>query len=344
MGNSWNSEELSLLAKYYGLMPVAEVAQKIPTRSIESIRTKGTRMGFGKRTTPRLHTPKLEYDEPLIDEDDALADMWIKLQDFQESQFNLKTYRDSVDIHVDTDTPIILGLISDAHVGAPTGHYDELISRIDLMASTPKFYVASVGDTIDNYMPTSHASGMFNQLVPPSVQKKLVEHQYMKLKGRWLAVVQGCHDEWSYEADEFDWSEYLSSRLECPNLGFGGFVNLTVGEQTYKLHLRHKYPRYNSSFNLTHSVKRLREQMGDFDIGVIAHNHQATIEQMVCGDGVDRLFVRTGSFKGADRYSRQLGYNDTGSCIPSVILYPDERRMIPFLHLESAAIVHKSLI
>jgi len=52
-----------------------------------------------------------------------------------------------------------------------------------------------------------------------------------------------------------------------------------------------------------------------------------------------RIFIRPGSFKGTDRYARQLGYVDTGAQIPSVIVYPDRRKMLPFLNLADAVTV-----
>ena len=90
----------------------------------------------------------------------------------------------------------------------------------------------------------------------------------------------------------------------------------------------------------------MREQLGDFDIGCVAHQHSPAIEEVVLADGLPRIFVRPGSFKGADRYARQLGFASRPSeyAVPSVILFPNERRMIPFLKITDAAIVLKSLL
>jgi hypothetical protein len=88
----------------------------------------------------------------------------------------------------------------------------------------------------------------------------------------------------------------------------------------------------------------MREMLGDFDIGCVAHNHEAAIEQVVLQDGLDRIFIRPGTFKGIDRYGRSIGFNDVGSYLPTVILYPDRRFMVPFLHLEHAVGVYDSII
>jgi hypothetical protein len=217
-----------------------------------------------------------------------------------------------------------------------TCKYEELEERVDMMVDAPNYYLFSVGDTHDNYLPKKYGDGMFHQLIAPEIQKQLVEKLYMRLKPRWLGAVQGCHEEWSYESDQFNWTAYLSKKLGCPNFGHGGLARLQLGETMYKIMLRHRY-RFNSSFNLTHTVKRMREQLGEFDVGCVAHHHQASIEQVSCGDGIERIFLRPGSFKAPDRYAKRMGWMyDTGSHIPTVIFYPERRRMIPFLHLEDA--------
>ena len=130
-------------------------------------------------------------------------------------------------------------------------------------------------------------------------------------------------------SDDFNFAEYLSSKLKCPNLGFGGLIHLRLGKKRriqYDIGVRHRY-RFNSSFNLTHCVKRMREQLFDFDIGAIAHGHVPTVEHCWVA-GKDRVFIRTGSFKDPDRYAQKIGFNGSAHCIiPAVKLYPRKRRI-----------------
>ena len=173
-------------------------------------------------------------------------------------------------------------------------------------------------------------------MFPPELQKELVVNLYSKLKGRWIAAVQGCHEEFSHFADDFDFTKYLAHQLGCVNLGFGGLIKLMVGEQQYNIAIRHKY-KYNSSYNPTHSaIQLVRFEYPEADISIVAHNHRAAITWMSHRDK-DRVYVRPGSFKGPDRYARSLGYTDTGSQMPTVILWPDKRQMWVYQHLEDAA-------
>lgn len=329
----WTHDEESILKKHYGNMLNSELrAVHLPTRSVKSISGKALEMGLKSPQTRRKHTPHPKMGQNLPVTED-LTELWDAIYNFQAASQGRSSRVDEAPVEVKTTEPIMVGFLADAHIGAITCKYRDIVDRFEAMVGAPNFYLVSVGDSIDNYLPTHHGDGTFAQLVPPELQKQLVEDLYSRMKGRWLGVVQGCHDEWSHEVDDFDWNKHLARHLGCPNLGFGGTINLTVGDTLYKISLRHKY-NFNSSLNLTNSVKRMRDFLGDFDIGCIAHHHQAAVEQMVMGDGVDRIFIRPGSFKGADRYARQSGYRDTGAYIPTVALYPDRRRMIPFLHLE----------
>ena len=40
-------------------------------------------------------------------------------------------------------------------------------------------------------------------MFPPELQKELVLDLYMRMEDRWLALVQGCHEEFSHDADDF---------------------------------------------------------------------------------------------------------------------------------------------
>lgn len=335
--DSWTEQEDNILKRYYTKFSCREISEKfLSTRTPKAVSSRATKLGLGKR---RASIPR--FTPELYDPAENLGELWEKLMEFQGVARKFDTHMEEQGAVIDTTEPIILGFLADAHMGAWTGRYNAIEERVSLIEDTDRFYLVSLGDTIDNYLPNKHSQGMFSHIVPPELQKQLVEFLFGRLKGRWLAVVQGCHDEWSHDVDDFDWSRYLALKLGCPNMGFGGFLNLKVGAQPYRVALRHRF-RYNSSFNLTHTVKRMREHLGDFDIGAIAHHHQADIEQVAMHDK-DRIFIRPGSFKGGDRYSRRLGYLECGAHIPSVILYPDERVMLPFLNLEHATRVLAAL-
>ena len=226
-------------------------------------------------------------------------------------------------------------IIADLHIGAVTVPLDYVRERFQRMVEVEHLYAVSVGDTVDNYLPQRHPQGMFSTLFPPEIQKELVTSLYRMLYGRWIGLVQGCHEEFSHMTDDFDFTKYAAHQLNCPNLGFGGLVRLHVGEQQYNIAVRHKY-KYSSSLNPTHTCKRLVQmEYPEADIACVAHHHRAAITQLAHRDK-DRIYIRPGSMKGPDRYARSLGYTDTGDQIPVVILSHDKRQMLPYFDLEQA--------
>jgi len=144
-----------------------------------------------------------------------------------------------------------------------------------------------------------------------------------------------CHDLWSLKIDDFDLTEYLSKHGNAVYLGSGGDLFLQVGSVEYKIKMRHKY-RFNSSDNATHTVKKMFEKEGGFDVGVLAHNHIAAMEECV-KEGLDgnlkRIFLRSGSYKTTDRYSSQMGFSDAQSGVPIVLFNPATRDMRGFQDL-----------
>ena len=333
----WTSEEIEILQRNYGKLPVRILVDSLPGRTISSITNKAFKLGFKSALTNADN-----FLTKPIPNTDNVEELWDSIYRMQKAQLNMENVVEYPDIDLDIDEPIAVSFLADAHIGALSCKYEELRERVGMIGETKNHYFFSVGDTIDNYLPSKHPQGMFRQLVSPKLQRQLVEDLFVPIGHKCLGTLKGCHDDWSEDADNMDYNTLLSRRMKCPNLGYGTTVYLTVGDVMYRISLRHKF-RFNSSFNLTHTVKRMREQLGDFDIGCVAHHHQAVIEQAQMGDGLGRIFIRPGSFKGADSFAKKIGFKDTGAFVPTVILMPDERRMIPFLQLEDAVTVLSAL-
>lgn len=338
----WKEEEIKILRENYGKLRTKALLSLLPNRTFSSIKTKAERIGLSSdfsRENPQKK--KIEFiDLKLPPDNEDIEKLWDSLEKFQEESRKLSTHQEEATVIINSDSPILFVALADLHIGAIGTRYKELRGTIDLLSKTEDVFIGSIGDTIDNYLPEWHSEGQFGEIVPPEVQKRLVEYIFEKLKGKFLFLVQGCHDEASHDVDDFDWTKYLQAKLECFNLGFGGFININLGTQTYRIAARHKFTG-NSTTNLTNTVKKLRD-LGDFDIGIVAHNHQAVIERATMPDK-DRIFIRPGSFKRPDRYAREEGFSDSGYEMPGVILFPDKRRMIPFMNLEDGIETLKAL-
>jgi len=343
----WTQKEDKVLNENYGKNPVNKWIKLLPKRTIDAIISRANRLGLksgllgNQITTGNYKPPQFSPQLPVTD-DMTFEELYEAAYAFQKASKQLSTRYEAVDIHIDVDHPIAICFVADTHIGSIDTPLDYVRGRFDLLEQYPFIYPAGCGDKIDNYVPTSHPEGMFGQLFPPELQKELVENLYGRLRGRWLWLIQGCHDDFSHKADDFDLTKHLASHLGCANLGYGGLVNLYIGEQLYQIAVRHKY-KYNSSYNPTHTCMQLvRFEYKTADISVVAHNHITAILQVAEPDK-DRVYIRPGSMKGPDRYARSMGFADTGKNMPTVILWPDKRKMLSYMDLEQCLEVFDSM-
>lgn len=275
----------------------------------------------------------LKKDGSILDLKSFLA----KLEAYQAELSAIDTEMKEVTVHVPGTQPIYVAFPADLHVGSVGGRYSTLLRKFKLMREIPRLYAVNGGDVVDNFLPSKHPEGSFEMICPPHVQKLIVEKLFDILRGRWVAMVKGDHENFSWLSDDFDFTAYIAEKMGCANLGFGGFINIKLGTQMYRIGIRHRY-RFNSSFNLTHTVKRMREQLGDFDVGVVAHNHRAAVEHMNFPDK-DRIFIRPGAFKMADNYAKKIGFIDGArTCvIPAVKLWGDRRKIKAYFDISEIA-------
>lgn len=281
-----------------------------------------------RKNTDRAGTPPIQFENLKTDGPAALPpDLLEKLIAWQRELQKTNTEVEEATAKIDTAKSIYVAFPGDKHFGNTRTQYLAVLVKFLIMRFIPRLYPINGGDTYDNFLPSKHPEGSFEMIVPPSIQKMLVEQVCQGMRGRWLATIMGDHENFSKNADDFDFNRYLGGKLFVPNLGWGGFINLTVGNQTYRICARHRY-RFNSSLNLTHPVKRMRDMLGDFDIGVIWHGHQADTEHLDMADK-DRVFIRGGTAKLADNFAKRLGFTDgkSGWVVPAVKLWPDQRKI-----------------
>jgi len=262
--------------------------------------------------------------------------VWESILDFQGALDEKSIEQNKINIKINTNQWIGIAFQGDLHIGNMATDYQTMLQHRDLIAKTDNLYLVLNGDYCDNYIPSSHVSGMFEALFPPAVQKNLAKDYIESLKSKVLALVAGCHDVWGMKAADFDLTEYLAKHGEAAYLGNGGTVYLTIGKITYKIMMRHKY-RYNNADNPTSTVKKMFEKSGGFDVGVISHNHVAAIEECV-KEGMDgtlkRLFIRAGTYKTHDRYGKQSGFSEGDTSVPVVLFNPARRDIRGFQDLE----------
>jgi len=259
-GQDYSKDEDKIILANADKMSYTEIAALLPGRTKAGVKAHARDLlGITKY---RVHKKKKDFDYlnlKVLPEDADIESIWDALVEYQDECKKLSTHQDNVAVDFgDLKHPIILWFLADVHIGAISGKYREFRERLDMLSKMKYCYGITVGDLVDNYLPSWHPTGQFGVMCPPEVQKRLVDYVFSKIGHQVIAMVQGCHDESSHTADDFDYTKYLAHKIGCANLGFGGFVDIKFWGVKYRIHARHKY-RYNSSFNYTHTVKRMRE-------------------------------------------------------------------------------------
>ena len=350
----WTDEDRDALATLLDEdLDIEEIASRLDRteRSVEyemgRARLRSSVSGKGlseKADTPLKKTKqrKLKVQEAAVKfldqrlSEENYDNIWETIINFQRELHKVDIEQTEAHLAIDTDKWIGIAFQGDLHLGNMATDYPTLLYHKELIRDTKNLYLVINGDYCDNYIAGSHAGGAFEALFPPATQKTLAKRYIEELEDKVLALVAGCHDLWSLKIDDFDLTEYLAKHGNAVYLGSGGDLYLKIGDIEYKVRMRHKY-RFNSSDNPTHTVKKMFEKDGGFDVGVVSHNHISAMEesQKSSLDGnLKRIFLRSGSYKQHDRYSKQLGFLDGQTAVPVVLFNPAQRDLRGFQNLE----------
>jgi hypothetical protein len=202
------------------------------------------------------------------------------------------------------DESIILKPLGDLHIGARTTVHKKIAEIVKFCHDTPNVKVIWVGDYIDNFGKFGPGGGIYEQAVSITKQKELAEWIAKYLKGKILGVIQGCHEEFSYRADGFDFGKYLANKADARYLGKRAILDLEVGENTYKIYCDHN-SRWWSSENVCHGLKKTCRQHSDFDLGIGAHRHVPNAENTVIRGKMVKT-CRVSSYKKPDRFIEKI--------------------------------------
>jgi hypothetical protein len=254
------------------------------------------------------------------------SDVWGALETLQTEYQKLNAEQDVADVKVDDDKPILLIYSDDWHIGHE--HCDMVRLRADLQSvyQHEGVYLITGGDMFDNVITSSPRGTQFEQLAPPKIQKRLVEQALDWIKDRVLAIFLGNHPARSILDDDFDPCAWFAHLCKCAYLGYHGLVKLHLGDQEYRILCAHSY-RMHSSFNKTHSAKRLMDMVMDADAVFTGHKHEIAVEMTRVRSEM-RFFGQAGTYLKTSQFGRRMGYTRGMPEMPGVILWPDKKKIL----------------
>lgn len=243
------------------------------------------------------------------------------------------------------DRPVGFLWTADWHVGSKWCDYRALrrdleeIGQRRARMGPDALHLGHGGDGWEGALTTVKAkSGLYETTETNLDRQEALFLGLAQLAGKWDYLLYGCHPAWTLAHAGRDPLQPLADKLGALNGGFGVEVEARVGEQTYRLVLRHK-ARGESSLNTTNVQRRMDDDFGcgpageRADVVALAHLHTTDLQKRT--KAARRvIYLRAGSYKGADTYARGIGATlrkgapDRGN--PLVILMPKERRIISF--------------
>lgn len=283
--------------------------------------------------TTELPSPDLEEHFVVLKQMDSLIDIH-------------QRFPTEVTIPIQTDLPIAISFGADKHIGQHGVDYDAILRDARAIKNEPGLYHMEGGDGYHNVIQASKIGSSHNQ-APICVQKGAYVLLMEMLDDSLLAIGTGNHNYWSALAEGEDWDAELARRLRATNprliyTKHGALINLLVGEMMYPIWRRH-VSRFESSFNATHACKQeQRLNCPESRIVVMEHKHKSACETYRYNDK-DCVAIRPGTYSIYDDWALQMGYSGGKPSNPTVILWPQQDKIVAFENLYDA-IAHLRMV
>ena len=277
-----------------------------------------------------------------VDPIPADPDMWSdkKVGDFDwreanqviQSMIDLKKRasfsQDEANIVIDTDEPIAVLALSDAHIGSWGTDHDLLEKITDEILNTPNLYVAILGDMEQMAIKTAHGIlSLSDNLLPPELQHRYIESWLREIEHRVLFSTWDNHAV-QREENASGYSRYadIMKRKVIWHAGIG-HPNVTVGNETYLMAVSHRF-RFRTYMNPVHGgMQYIRTEAPHREISLAGDSHVPGVTHWTLGDK-EKLSLNCGSYQTNSGYGKRFFSLTTHPMMPVVVLFPDRHRFI----------------
>jgi hypothetical protein len=248
-------------------------------------------------------------------------------------------------VRIETSKPIGIVFTGDWHLG--DGHTDHALWKKDMqmVLDNPGIYLVDLGDDRQNMRSFKVLSSVLGQVLSPKMQALTIRSLIDELtdKNKILAKVDGNHD---VEFDQRIFGEavqsYLVENLKAPRFPGKGLMRITVGRIEYTMVLFHK-SRFSSIFRPSHGAFREFQFTYPADIIAGGHNHIPAFELLpsyMAGPeaglpvGGYTYLIKVGTYQDSE-YGWKYFHNG-GPMNIVMVLFPNEKKIIPFLSIDDA--------
>lgn len=226
--------------------------------------------------------------------------------------------------------PGVIGVCfpGDIHFGGNIEY--ELFDRdMAIIRETEGLYAVLMGDLIDNYKhQAKNGSGLYEGVIADSNEQIAILTTILRtIRGKVIALIQGNHEQFDGKWADIDRAEALAQDLGTTYFTeAGGSIFAYVGEQRYHLIVKHQSRggKQHAANTIYNEWPWTRERP---DVVALAHLHEPMMQQPI-RNGENVTYLRGGTYKLHDEWAASKMFRGYYG-VPLVLLYPDERKIIP---------------
>lgn len=234
----------------------------------------------------------------------------------------------------DAKEPLILLPIADWHIGSYGTAYEIMTDLIGTIKQHG-VRVGFIGDMIQMAIKLRGVLEVMDNVLVPDLQFKALELLIAELDGLGLFSTWDNHSVMR-EENQVGRSEYAAifkrHMVWFPHIGH---IDLTVGEQTYKLAVSHTF-RGRSMYNPVHGQARyMRMEANDREVAIAGDSHVPGMAKWKEG-GMLRVALNTGTMQTNSGYGKRFFSLTENPDFPAIVFRHDRHDVTPFWTLREA--------
>ena len=235
----------------------------------------------------------------------------------------------------DGSGPIVLSQLGDTHLGSWGTDHRLVRTAFNEIRDIDGLFVALMGDLDQMSIKLRSVIEVSDNLLPPDLQAQFIEALLDMIVDK-IAFSSWCNHAIEREQNQSGTSlhKYLLNR-RSPYFDGIGHPDIKVGDQIYKFACSHKF-KGNTQFDSTAGPKRyLRLEAPDREICLQGDLHRPGIAQYTEG-GSERIAMTNGTHQLHSGYAERYFSLRAFPIMPSLVLYPDKHRAVPYWNLDEA--------
>lgn len=255
------------------------------------------------------------------------------MQRMQDLKAGNSETQQTTDIYIDSDVPIVVMALGDTHLGSWSTDYDAFMRVTEEILSIPELYVVLLGDMAHMAIKLRSVEETSDNLLPPDMQLALLREWIAELAPQVLACVWGNHEVEREEAQAG--GSRFADLYKRTAVYFGGIghADVTVGSQSYRIAVSHKFPGRSEANPVYGPQKYLLQEGTDRDIAMAGDSHRPGMLKFTHGPNV-KLAVNCGSTQTMSGYARRYFSLKTHPVFPVFTLNPERKLFTPYWSVE----------